>query len=223
MKKILAILGILVLVFSLVGCGYPEEISNPPEVQEVPEVVAITEETEQEVGETLVVPPSPGTSLLGDYGVTAEGLVLTFNPEEYANQTYITPSIVHIGDYYPGATAEFPIYIHNGESEIATFLLTLIAPGTASEGFIPATESDLDWIIVADSSPTVAPGDVEVYYTDEGAVDWPSTKKVWISLQMPEGAGSPGPTWEFWTGVQKTKHGFIAIRLATKWQVTMKD
>jgi len=207
-KKILVILGILVLITSLVGCGYPEGISNPPEVIDVPEETPgeVPKGTEQEGGETMVLPPAEGATQ-GTYGVTEEGMTLTFDPDEYVDQTYITPSVVHIDNFYPGATGEFPIYIHNGDEEASTFIVTVLIPDNPREGFVAVSESSLRWIIITDSSPVVAPK---------------TSTKVWVSLQMPKDAVSPGPKWEFWTAVQKTKQGFIAVRLATRWLVTMK-
>jgi len=207
MRKFVGIVLVIGLLLLGAGCTstYPEEATSPPEVQEVPEVLpgdpgeaSITE------GETQVLPPSEGQI---EGPVTEEGMTLTFDPADHIDDTWITPSVVEIGNYSPGDTAEYPVYIHNGNDEETEFLVTVITPDSPSEGFVSLPEGNLGWVIIATPNIVVAPKE---------------TEKVWISVQMPEDAISPGPKWEFWTGTQALRGGFVAIRLATKWFVTMK-
>lgn len=128
-------------------------------------------------------------------------------PELY-DQVWISPSKVTVGKFYPGARAEYPLTIHNGNDYQAEFSITYRAPSEAAEDYVAAPDTAQDWVIIADSTPVVlAPKE---------------TKEVLIAVEMPEGAEAP-KRWEFWVVVKdETQAGMVQTELACRWLVTMK-
>jgi len=130
-------------------------------------------------------------------------------PPELYDKTWISPGKVMVGNFHPGARAEWPLTIHNGKAEPAQFELRYREPSSVEEGYIKAHSIVQDWVIIADPAPLL-----------EGY----ETREVLIAVEMPEDAESPGPKWEFWIAVKDvTQAGMIQTELATKWLVTMRD
>jgi len=130
-------------------------------------------------------------------------------PPELHDKTWISPGKVMVGNFHPGARAEWPLTIHNGKSEPAQFEVRYREPGSVDEGYIKAPSIVQDWVIIADPTPLL-----EAF----------ETREVLIALVMPEDAESPAPKWEFWIAVKDvTQTGMIQTELATKWLVTMRD
>lgn len=130
-------------------------------------------------------------------------------PPELYNQNWISPGKVEVGNFHPGARAEWPLTIHNGSEEPAKFEVRFKLPGTVDEGFVVAPEIVQDWVIIAE--PTLILEGFE-------------TREVLIALVMPEDAESPGPRWEFWIAVKDiTQTGMVQTELAARWLVTMRD
>jgi hypothetical protein len=130
-------------------------------------------------------------------------------PPELYEQTWISPGKVEVGNFHPGARAEWPLTIHNGKSEPAQFEVRYMEPGGVEEGYIKAPNIVQEWVIIADPTPVL-----------EGF----ETKEVLIALEMPLDAESPGPRWEFWVAVRDvTQTGMVQTELAARWLVSMRD
>jgi len=130
-------------------------------------------------------------------------------PPELYDKTWISPGKVEVGNFYPGARAEWPLTIHNGNAEPAQFEVKYREPGSVEEGYVKAPSIAQDWVIIADPAPIL-----------EGF----ETREVLIAIVMPEGAESPAPKWEFWIAVKDaTQTGTVQTELALRWLVTMRD
>lgn len=89
-------------------------------------------------------------------------------PEEV---TWVSPGKVQVGNFHLGATAEWPVLVHNGKDEPRTFRIAYKLPASAGKGYLRApTDVVQDWVVVADSSFILAPKE---------------TKEVLVSLIMP--------------------------------------
>jgi hypothetical protein len=53
-------------------------------------------------------------------------------PPELYDKTWISPGKVEVGNFFPGARAEYPITIHNGNDEPAEFSVTFQVPGNTA-------------------------------------------------------------------------------------------
>jgi len=127
-------------------------------------------------------------------------------PELY-DQVWISPSKVEVGKFYPGARAEYPLTIHNGNDYQAEFSITYRVPSEAAEDYVAAPDTAQDWIIIADPAPVIAPKD---------------TVDVLIAVEMPEGAEAP-KRWEFWVVVKdESQTAMVQTELACRWLVKMK-
>jgi len=112
-----------------------------------------------------------------------------------------------VGNFYPGARAEYMISMHNGNDEPAEFSVTFKDPRNTSEGFVAAPPEAKDWVIIDDPAPTLAAKE---------------TRDVLIVVEMPEYAESP-PKWEFWIVVKDvTQTGMVQTELACRCLVEMK-
>jgi len=128
-------------------------------------------------------------------------------PPELYDKTWISPGKVEVGNFYPGARAEYPVTIHNGKDEPAEFLVTYRVPDNVGEGYVTAPDEAQGWVIIADPAPKLAAKE---------------TRDVLIAVEMPKGAKAP-PKWEFWIAVKDvTQTGMIQTELACRWLVTMK-
>jgi len=133
-------------------------------------------------------------------------------PEDKVNDTGIIPPKVKVSNFSPGATAKFPLTIHNGNDQPAQFSLTFLAAGDvdADTGYvyIAAPQEAQDWVIIADPAPVIAAK---------------GTAYVLIALEMPEGATAPAERWEFRVVVKDvTQTAMIQRELACRWLITMK-
>jgi hypothetical protein len=134
--------------------------------------------------------------------------VETFSPPpELYDKVWISPGKVMVGNFYPGARAEYPLTIHNGKDEPAKFSVIYRQPGSAAEGYVTAPGGAEDWVIIADPTPVLAAKE---------------TRDVLIAVVMPKGATAP-PKWEFWIAVKDvTQTGMVQTELACRWLVAMK-
>ena len=124
------------------------------------------------------------------------------------DQTWISPGKVEVGNFYPGARAEWELQVHNGNSVPVTFAVTYRYPDNVGDGYVKPTLEVQDWVIIADTSPIVAPR---------------STKNILIALVMPKGAKSPGERWEFWVSVKDmSQTGIVRTELCSRCLVNMK-
>lgn len=138
---------------------------------------------------------------------TDSTVVLPREPPE--DVTWISPGKVQVGNFYPGARAEWDLLIHNGDSSKATFEVKYRYPDHVGEGYAFPSDDVQDWVIIADSTPVLMPKE---------------TRSVLVVLAMPKGATSPAPKWEFWISViEITQRGMVRTELASRWLVTMRD
>jgi hypothetical protein len=191
-KKLLA--GLLVVaVMLLVGCvqpitqpytppSTPQDNNTPPAPLVTPPVTPTTPETPEVVLPGANVPPE--------------------------NMTWISPGKVMVGNFYPGARAEYPLTVHNGNDTTASFSIYYRYPDHVGAGYeMPPTEAQ-DWVIVADPTPVLMPRE---------------TRDILITLDMPENASISTPKWEFWIGVKDTTQtGMVHTELATRWLISMR-
>jgi len=128
------------------------------------------------------------------------------SPELY-DEVWISPGKVNVGNFYPGARAEYQLTIHNGNDQPTEFSVTFRVPGEAAEGFVTAPSEAQDWVIIADPTPVLKAKE---------------TKDVLIAVEMPKDAKAP-EKWEFWIAVRDaTQTGMIQTELACRWLVTMR-
>jgi len=130
---------------------------------------------------------------------------------ELYDKVWIEPGKVVVGNFYPGARAEWPLTIHNGNDQPAEFSLTFLAASGVDIDtgyvYVAAPGEAQDWVIIADPTPVLAAKE---------------TKKVLIAVEMPEGATAP-PKWEFRVVVRDTTQtGMIQTELTCRWLVTMR-
>jgi hypothetical protein len=128
-------------------------------------------------------------------------------PPELYDKVWISPGKVNVGHFYPGARAEYPVTIHNGNDQPTEFSITYKVPSSVEEGFVVAPEAAEDWVIIADPTPVL---------------EAKETREVLIVLVMPEDAEAP-EKWEFRVSVKDASQtGMVQTELACRWLVTMK-
>jgi len=131
----------------------------------------------------------------------------TTPPAELYDKTWISPGKVEVGNFYPGARAEYMLSIHNGSDEPAEFSVSYQLPNSTAEGYEAAPAAAESWIIIADPAPVLAAKE---------------TRDVLIAVEMPGDAQAP-PKWEFWIVAKDvTQTGMVQTELACRWLVTMK-
>ena len=124
------------------------------------------------------------------------------------DRTWISPGKVQVGNFYPGARAEWTLLVHNGNDIAASFLVTYRYPDHVAEGYAKPMSEVQGWIIIADPTPVIAPKE---------------TKEILIVLAMPEDATVFAPKWEFWISVKDTTQtGMVVTELCSRWLVQMR-
>lgn len=96
-------------------------------------------------------------------------------PPELYDKTWISPGKVEVGNFYPGARAEYSLTIHNGKDEPAEFSVTYREPDNTGEGYVRAPTAAQGWVIIADPAPVLAAKE---------------TRDVLIAVEMPKGCPS---------------------------------
>lgn len=125
------------------------------------------------------------------------------------DRTWISPGKVHVGNFYPGAQAEWMLLIHNGKDEITSFAVSYRYPDHVDEDYVKPILGVEDWVIITDPTPVLAPKE---------------TREILIVLAMPEDAVIFAPRWEFWISVtDTTQAGMIRTELCSRWLVTMRS
>ncbi len=150
--------------------------------------------------------PNPSDTLQPPVSNNASSVVLPNEPPK--DVTWISPGKVNIGNFYPGARAEYPLSIHNGNDVATSFSVTYRYPDNVQEGYVKPLEEAQDWVIIADSTPVLMPKE---------------TKDILIVLAMPKDAKSPASKWEFWISViDTTQKGMVRTELCARWCVQMR-
>jgi len=128
-------------------------------------------------------------------------------PPELYDKTWLSPGKVEVGNFYPGARAEYMISIHNGSDEPAEFSVSYRVSNNITEGYVAAPAAAQAWVTIADPAPVLAAK---------------ATREVLIVLEMPEDAQAP-PQWEFWIAAKDvTQTGMVQTELACRWLIEMK-
>ena len=127
-------------------------------------------------------------------------------PELY-DEVWISPGKVNVSHFFPGARAEYPLTIHNGNDQKTEFAISYRVATNPDEDYVVAPDGAEDWVIIADPTPVLAAKE---------------TKEVLIALEMPEDAAAP-EKWEFRVVVKDASQtGMVQTELACRWLVTMK-
>lgn len=86
------------------------------------------------------------------------------------------------------------------------FNISYEEPHHIKEPYAMPPEEAKDWVIIADSTPVLAPE---------------QSKEILVALVMPEKAEAP-PKWEFWVLVSRKTEGTVQTNLASRWLVNMR-
>lgn len=173
MTKILVV-SLIAIAMLLSGCiGYSEpEVPYTP-VPETP----VPEQPVEVIDQTEVVLPD----------------------EPPVDRTWVSPGKVNISNFYPGARAEYPITIHNGNDIDTSFAVLYRYPDHVAEKYSKSSKQVQNWIIIADSTPILMPFE---------------TRDVLVALAMPEDAQQWSiPLWNLTQLGKETK-----VDLASEWQ-----
>ena len=139
----------------------------------------------------------------------ANGETTILPGEPPLDRTWISPGKVQVGNFHPGARAEWNLLVHNGKNTTASFLVTYRYPNYVEEGYNFPTAEVQDWVIIADPTPVLAPKE---------------TRAISIVLEMPEDATAPGKLWEFWISVKDTTQtGMVVTELCSRWCVSQRN
>jgi hypothetical protein len=131
----------------------------------------------------------------------------TTPPPELHNKTWISPGKVEVGNFHPGARAEYILSIHNGSDEPAEFSVSYRVVDNTAEDYEPAPTEAQAWVTIEDPAPVLAAKE---------------TKDVLIAMEMPGDAEVP-PKWEFRIIVKDvTQAGMVQTELACRWLVEMR-
>lgn len=132
----------------------------------------------------------------------------TSTSEPSEDITWISPGKVMVANFYPGARAEYPLTIRNGNNSTSTFEVKYRYPNNVEEEYAFPLEEAQDWVIIADPTPVLMPKE---------------TRDILIAIEMPEGAVNPASKWEFWVSViDTTQTGTVRTELCSRWLVTMR-
>jgi hypothetical protein len=194
---------IILLVFVIIlfssGCEVEPSAENTP--VEISPAVTTTTSSES-------VPPVPGLS--EEPEVTSSPGKVSFSavPEikEMEDSNWISPGKVEVGNLYPGATAEYPLTVHNGGDATTEFSITVRTPDNTSEGYETFPEIYFDWVTVT---------------TPELELEAKQTADVLIIIDMPDDADYPGKNVEFWISViDLGQSGMVRTELVCRWLVS---
>jgi hypothetical protein len=149
-------------------------------------------------------PPTAGNPEPPEVATPADGET---PPPELYNKTWISPGKVEVGNFHPGARAEYILSIHNGSDEPAEFSVSYRVVDNNAEDYEPAPTEAQAWVIIEDPAPVLAAKE---------------TKDVLIAVEMPKDAQAP-PKWEFWIAAKDvTQAGMVQTELACRWLIEMK-
>jgi len=119
--------------------------------------------------------------------------------------TWISPGKVLIGNFYPGARAEWNVTIHNGNEASVGFRVSYCKPARVGAGRQMVEAQD--WVIIADPTPVLQPKE---------------TKEILIALDVPKGVRGLPDKWEFWVSAIEQGQGMVQTELVSRWLVDMR-
>lgn len=144
--------------------------------------------------------------------------------------SWISPGKVLIGNFYPGATVEYSMTVHNGNDYVATFIIKARYPDNTGSNIKRPVANDIDALncgncfVFSNLSDCVTFGvghDAEIG-TEEIALSAYETRDVDISFTLPVSEVVPS-NWEFWISViDSSQSGFVHTELCSRWIVTMR-
>jgi hypothetical protein len=179
-KGLFGLLAVVLVLVMMVGCSnYVETPKLPPTSD----------------AESLPSQPSTNEATQGS-GV---------QPPDDMN--WISPGKVIVTNFYPGARAEYPITVHNGNSVSTSFTIACRPADHVDEPYVKAPPYIQDWVMVVDPTPVLAARE---------------TRDILVTLEMPEDAEVFAPQWEFWISALDTSQGMIKTEVAVRWLVTMR-
>jgi hypothetical protein len=120
--------------------------------------------------------------------------------------TWVSPPEITIPNYYAGATAEWPIRIHNGKDVLTSFVIKYSDGDKARGDFVYAPTGFSKWIIIEDESFVLKPKE---------------TKDILVTITIPYNVIIPGKWW-FEVMVKEQGQGNVDIEYYPRWLVTMK-
>jgi len=123
------------------------------------------------------------------------------------DRTWVSPGKVNVSNFHPGAMAEYPMTIHNGNDTNTSFAVVYRYPDHVATGYVKPTIEAQDWVIIADSTPILMPFE---------------TRDIMVTLAMPEDASIYDKKWEFWVSVMDNSQGQIKTELCIRWLVDMR-
>lgn len=126
---------------------------------------------------------------------------------EIWNEDWITPAIVEVGNYYPGARAEQIIRIHNGSDEQVEYRIYCRQPDNPREDYVKLATFDTNWIEIERELPTL---------------EAKETKEVLVALAIPEDIEIEPEKWEFWLAVSEATDEMIQTEMAIRWLINMR-
>lgn len=124
------------------------------------------------------------------------------------DKTWISPGKINISNYYPGATAECWLTVHNGNYKAANFNIEYRDPSYTAEGYDKITTMAEDWVIIAGPSPVLEPYE---------------TRDILISLKVPSSLTNLPKKWEYWISVMdNSQSGTVITELCSRWLISMR-
>ena len=157
---------------------------------------------------TTPIDNTPDTPTVPTDNTPSDPATIFDNPPP-ENVTWISPGKVNISNFYPGATAEYPVTIHNGNDVPTSFSVTYRHPDNVATGYVKPPTEVQDWVIVADETPVLAPRE---------------TREILVTLTMPDGAIIFADKWEFWVSITDTTQvGQVKAAMAIRWLVEMRS
>ena len=128
-----------------------------------------------------------------------------FTPDNF--QTWVSPGIVTIGNFYPKATAEYNLTLHNGNSESTKFYLAVKEPTRVAKGYVKAPDYVKQWVTFYDSEPIL---------------EAQETRNILVTIIMPDTKEQVPDKIEFWISAREEQGGTVQIEYATKWRIDMR-
>jgi hypothetical protein len=160
---------------------------------------------------TPVAPIATQPAVITDVSQTPEAIAKvtseTVQPPP-DDRTWLSPGKVQISNYYPGATAEYNVTVHNGNNIPTTFAVTYREPSYVATGYVKAPSEAQNWVIIADTAPILAPRE---------------TRDILVTLAMPGGIINYPMKWVFWISViEKSQSGMVTTEICSTWCVQMR-
>jgi hypothetical protein len=122
--------------------------------------------------------------------------------------TWISPGKVTVTNFYPGATAEYPVTIHNGNNDFTSFSVNYRSPDNMATGYARPPAEVQYWVIIADETPILAPRE---------------TRDILVTLTMPANAAVFSEKWEFWISISDaTQSGQVQTAMAIRWLISCR-